>query len=61
LAQDRDTRDRSEFNLEQVKEALIDPATWLYFLMALFICIPSPILKVLLLSPCIGFGYMDLI
>lgn len=46
LALDRETRDRSEFNKEQVKEALLDPASWFYFLMALFICIPSPILKV---------------
>ncbi len=46
LALDRETRDRSEFNMAQVKEALIDPASWLYFLMAFFICLPSPILKV---------------
>lgn len=51
LALDRETRDRSEFNMDQVKEALVDPATWLYFLMAFFICIPSPILKVNLAHP----------
>ena len=46
LALDRGTRDRSEFNYAQVKEALRDVITWLLFLVALFICIPSPILKV---------------
>ncbi|KAF2092588.1 MFS general substrate transporter [Rhizodiscina lignyota] len=45
LALDRTTRDRAEFSVSQVKETLRDPATWFYFLMALFICIPSPILK----------------
>ena len=51
LALDRGTRDRSEFNYSQVQEALGDVTTWLLFLMALFICIPSPILKVDLLNP----------
>ena len=46
LALDRATRDRLEFNKEQVVEALRDPTAWLYFFFALFICIPSPILKV---------------
>lgn len=56
LALDRETRDRSEFNMAQVKEAVLDPATWLYFLMAFFICLPSPILKFssLVIS---GFGF----
>lgn len=50
LALDRGTRDRAEFNCDQVKEALVDPKAWMYFLFALFICIPSPILKVCFLS-----------
>ncbi|KAH8817061.1 major facilitator superfamily domain-containing protein [Xylogone sp. PMI_703] len=56
LALDRATRDRSEFNFDQVKEALTDPHSWMYFLFALFICIPSPILKFssLVIS---GFGF----
>lgn len=45
LAQDRATRDRSEFNWAQAKEAITDPRTWLYCSMALFICIPTPIVK----------------
>ncbi|KAF2102848.1 MFS general substrate transporter [Rhizodiscina lignyota] len=56
LALDRSTRDRSSFNLEQVKEALMDPQTFLLFLEGLFICIPSAILKFssLVIS---GFGF----
>lgn len=46
LALDRATRDRSTFDWGQVKEALMDPQTWLLFLEGLFICIPSAILKV---------------
>lgn len=46
LALDRATRDKSSFNKAQVKKALTDPQTWLLFCMGLFICIPSPILKV---------------
>ena len=46
LALDRATRDRSQFSPAQVKEALVDVQTWLLFCMGLFICIPSPILKV---------------
>ena len=46
LALDRATRDRSQFNPSQVKEASLDVQTWLFFCMGLFICIPSPILKV---------------
>jgi ACS family allantoate permease-like MFS transporter len=46
LALDRATRDRSFFDARQVKEALMDVQTWLLFCMGLFICIPSPILKV---------------
>lgn len=51
LALDRETRDRSHFDKAQVTEALLDPTTWMYFLMALFICIPSPILKVTISHP----------
>lgn len=56
LALDRATRDRSSFNWDQVKEALMDPQTWLLFLEGLFICIPSAILKFssLVIS---GFGF----
>ena len=46
LAQDRQTRDRSDFNMAQAKEAFLDPRTWLLCSMALFICIPTPIVKV---------------
>ncbi|KKA24965.1 Major facilitator superfamily transporter [Rasamsonia emersonii CBS 393.64] len=45
LARDRATRDRTQFDRDQVKEALVDPQIWILFLLALFICIPSPILK----------------
>lgn len=50
LALDRGTRDKASFNLEQVKEALRDPQTWLLFLEGFFICLPSAILKASLLS-----------
>lgn len=53
LALDRGTQDHSQFNPDQVKEALRDVNTWLFFLMALFICIPSPILKVSLSLPLV--------
>lgn len=46
LALDRATRDRSAFTPPQMKEALLDVKVWLVFGMALFITIPSPILKV---------------
>lgn len=46
LARDRATRDKSDFNLGQMVEALTEWRTWLLCGMALFICIPSPILKV---------------
>ena len=46
LALDRATRDKSSFDIRQVKEAFMDVQTWLLFCMGLFICIPSPILKV---------------
>ena len=49
LALDRATRDRRDFNLRQAKEALLDPRTWLFASMALFICLPTPIVKVWLL------------
>ena len=45
LAVDRATRDRSRFDAAQAREALREPASWLFFLAAFFICIPSPILK----------------
>ncbi|KAK5172058.1 uncharacterized protein LTR77_003695 [Saxophila tyrrhenica] len=45
LALDRATRDKSSFDVRQVKEALLDVQTWLLFCMGLFICLPSPILK----------------
>lgn len=46
LALDRVTRDRAEFNNAQLKEALLEPRTYLYFLMALCITLTTPILKV---------------
>ncbi len=46
LALDRATRDRARFNMDQAKETFRDPQAWFYCFMALFICIPSPILKV---------------
>ncbi|KAH8899930.1 MFS general substrate transporter [Thozetella sp. PMI_491] len=45
LALDRGTRDKSSFDRAQMIEALSEPKTWILFLMAFFICIPSPILK----------------
>ena len=46
LALDRATRDRRDFKMGQAKEALLDPRTWLLAAMALFICLPTPIVKV---------------
>ena len=46
LALDRATRDRAEFDKGQVKEALAEPLTWVYILMALCITLTTPILKV---------------
>lgn len=46
LAADRAVRDRSDFNRSQLREALTDPRSWLYCAMALFIDIPTPIVKV---------------
>ncbi|KAH7138450.1 major facilitator superfamily domain-containing protein [Dendryphion nanum] len=45
LAVDRATRDRASFDMAQAKEALVDPRTALYALMALFITLPTPIVK----------------
>ncbi|OLN87361.1 putative transporter C757.13-like protein 5 [Colletotrichum chlorophyti] len=45
LALDRATRDRAHFDMTQAKEALKDPRTALYALMALFITLPTPIVK----------------
>ena len=55
LALDRGTRDRSQFNSSQLKEALLDPIAWLYFFFAVFICIPSPILKVRTFSMILSY------
>jgi MFS family permease len=64
LAMDRGTRDKTQFDSKQVKEGIFDPQTWLLFLIALFICIPSPILKVCYFIKCvhhllylIAYGY----
>lgn len=46
LALDRATRDKSSFDKRQAVEALTQPLTWLYFLMALCITLTTPILKV---------------
>ncbi|KAH7083938.1 major facilitator superfamily domain-containing protein [Paraphoma chrysanthemicola] len=45
LAIDRATRDKASFDMAQVKEAFTDPRTALYALMALFITLPTPIVK----------------
>ncbi|KAH6989081.1 major facilitator superfamily domain-containing protein [Ilyonectria sp. MPI-CAGE-AT-0026] len=56
LAIDRATRDRANFDWAQVGEALRDPRTALFAATALFITIPTPIVKFssLVIS---GFGY----
>lgn len=46
LALDRATRDRAQFDWKQAKEALTDPRTALFAMMALFITLPTPIVKV---------------
>lgn len=46
LALDRATRDHTTFDWSQAREALTEPRTLLYALMALFITIPTPITKV---------------
>jgi MFS family permease len=45
LAVDRATRDKASFDAAQLKEAFLDPRTALYALMALFITLPTPIVK----------------
>ncbi|KAJ4983094.1 pantothenate transporter [Stagonosporopsis vannaccii] len=45
LAIDRATRDRASFDTAQLKEAFLDPRTALFALMALFITLPTPIVK----------------
>jgi ACS family allantoate permease-like MFS transporter len=45
LAVDRATRDRASFDTKQMKEAFTDPRTLLYAMMALFITLPTPIVK----------------
>ncbi|TID04272.1 putative transporter [Colletotrichum higginsianum] len=56
LALDRGTRDRAEFNAKQMFEALRQPVTWMYMMMALCITLTTPILKFssLVIN---GFGY----
>ncbi|KAJ9636855.1 hypothetical protein H2199_007849 [Coniosporium tulheliwenetii] len=56
LALDRATRDHTTFDWSQAKEALTEPRTLFYALMALFITIPTPITKFssLVIN---GFGY----
>ncbi|GME41877.1 unnamed protein product [Neofusicoccum parvum] len=56
LALDRGTRDGTDFNWNQAKEALLDPRTLTYVMMAFFITIPSPILK-FSAQVIHGFGY----
>ncbi|KAL7908502.1 MFS general substrate transporter [Trichoderma velutinum] len=58
LAADRATRDRAHFDWSQVKDAVTDPRTYLYAFMALFITLPTPIVKFssLVIS---GFGYTN--
>lgn len=56
LAMDRSTRDHTYFNKDQVKEGLFDLQVWLLFGLALFICIPSPILKVSNTQSGVGLG-----
>ena len=46
LALDRATRDKTDFNMGQFKEAILSPRTWLFFFMAMFITFPTPIVKV---------------
>lgn len=50
LVLDRASRDRTNFDMKQAKEALSDPRTLLYAAMALFITIPTAIVKVRLYS-----------
>ncbi|VUC30795.1 unnamed protein product, partial [Clonostachys rosea] len=45
LAADRGTKEGSDFNWAQTREALTTPTTWLYFLMALGLTLPTPIIK----------------
>ncbi|CAP79893.1 putative transporter [Penicillium chrysogenum] len=56
LILDRATRDRTDFDMKQAKEALSDPRTLLYAAMALFITLPTAIVK---FSSLViqGFGY----
>lgn len=46
LALDRATRDHTNFDWAQVKEAFTDPRTLMYAAVALFITLPTPIVKV---------------
>ncbi|KAH7367823.1 major facilitator superfamily domain-containing protein [Plectosphaerella cucumerina] len=56
LAVDRATRDRTDFNRDQAREAITSPMTWLYLMMALCITLTTPIMK---FSATVinGFGY----
>lgn len=46
LALDRGTRDRADFNKNQMKEAFMSPLTWIYFFWALCLALTTPIIKV---------------
>jgi len=46
LAVDRVTRDHTNFDVGQFKEAIFEPRSVLYFFMALFITLPTAITKV---------------
>lgn len=52
LALDRATRDRSEFNKDQMIEAFMSPLTWIYFFIALCLTLTTPIIKVS--GECLG-------
>lgn len=51
LAVDRATRDRSEFNKDQLIEAFMSPLTWIYFFIALCLTLTTPIIKVSVQCP----------
>ncbi|KEF55276.1 uncharacterized protein A1O9_08930 [Exophiala aquamarina CBS 119918] len=58
LALDRATRDRTNFNWPQAKEAFTDPRTYMYALMGITITLPTAIVK---FSSIViqGFGFSD--
>lgn len=59
LAADRGTKEGSDFNWAQAREALTTPTTWLYFMMALGLTLPTPIIKVSLLFYRITSKYLS--